>query len=98
MFFPRYDSPNAYTIEGLERIDRLIARAIQVFGDDDSEPVWWQRNDPALGRDDSGQYLTPVGLAAGSDEGLRQLLEILDRLAPTVTPRWKPRRAKRRRR
>jgi hypothetical protein len=81
---------------GEERIERLLARATEVFGDDDSQPVWWHRNDAALGRDEIGQYLTPVRLAAQSEEGLHRLLLVLDDLAQTVSPRWKPRLGKRR--
>jgi hypothetical protein len=81
---------------GEERQGRLIARAIEVFGDDDSQPVWWYQHDPALGRDEIGQYLTPAHLAAQSEEGLQLLLVTLDELAKTVTPRWKLKLAKRR--
>ena len=81
---------------GEKRIGRLIARAIEVFGDDDSQPVWWHRNNEAMGRDEIGQYLTPVRLAAQSEEGLQRLLWLLDDLAQTVSPRWKPKVGKRR--
>ena len=81
---------------GEERQRRLIARAIEVFGDDDSQPVWWYRNDPALGRDEIGQDLTPARLAAQSEEGLQLLLATLDEFAKTVTPRWRLKLGKRR--
>ncbi|HKY22034.1 MAG TPA: hypothetical protein VJM31_12525 [Vicinamibacterales bacterium] len=81
---------------GEKRIARLIARATEVFGDDDSQPVWWHRNDAALGQDEIGQYLTPVRLAAQSEEGLQRLLLLLDDLAQKMSPRWKPKFGKRR--
>lgn len=81
---------------GEARIERLIARALEVFGDDDAEPVWWHHHNAALGFDLMGQTLTPVRLAAQSEEGLRRLLCLLDELAPTITLRWKPELAKRR--
>jgi len=81
---------------GEERIERLLARATEVLGDDDSQPVWWHRNDTVLGRDEIGQSLTPVQLASQSEEGLQRLLVLLDELAQTVSPRWKPKLGRRR--
>ena len=89
MKIPRYDSPNPYTTEGLARVDRLITRATEVFGDDDWQAVWWYQPDPKLGLDEIGATLTPARLAAQSEEGLQRLLVMLDELALTVTPKWK---------
>ena len=74
---------------GEERVARLFARATEVFGDDDSQPAWRYRTDPALGRDDRGDAWTPARLAAESEDGLERLLAVLDELSKTVTPIWK---------
>lgn len=80
----------ALSPEARAREEKAKARAIEVFGDDDWKPVWWLKIEPALGRGDDGLSLTPCQLAAESEEGLQRVLALLDELAKTVTPVWKP--------
>ncbi len=78
------------TEEAQARMAKARARHLEVFGDDDWKPSWFLRPDDALGSDRIGGSLTPEKLAAQSEEGLQRVLAMLDELAKTVVPAWKP--------
>lgn len=76
--------------EALARRAKAKARSIEVFGDDDWQPCWFLKNDPALGLDETGLPLTPAGLAGESEEGFQRVMALLDEFAKLVKPSWKP--------
>lgn len=76
--------------EALERSRKAHARFIEVFGDDDWRPSWFLKRDGSLGHGKSGIPMSPSDLAASSEEGLQRVMAMLDELAKTETPKWKP--------
>lgn len=76
--------------EALERSRKARDRFIEVFGDDDWRPSWFLKRDGSLGHGKSGIPMSPSDLAASSEEGFQRVMAMLDELAKTEIPKWKP--------